>query len=204
VKLPPLKLPPKPVPATSTLSTGGETAREAGSPPSAVPSSLKPPMPPMPGAVHPVAGSAVPPVALAPLRPHSGLKPTGVASALPAKPPIPVMASPAPSAAPAALRPEPVAQPASAKPMPQATIKLQVAPKPAAAATRKSEGEAAVTPADHSIKKMETAGDKPAPKTAGIAIDEEPSKPEVPLLIAIAAAALALVAFAVQAWTFIS
>ena len=61
-----------------------------------------------------------------------------------------------------------------------------------------------MTPADHSIKKMETAGDKPAPKTAGIAIDEEPSKPEVPLLIAIAAAALALVAFAVQAWTFIS
>ena len=199
MKLPPLKLPPKPVPATSTLSTGGETAREAGSPPSAVPSSLKPPMPPMPGAVHPVAGSAVPPVALAPLRPHSGLKPTGVASALPAKPPISVMAAPAPSAVPAALKPEPVAQPASAKPMPQATIKLQVAPKPAAAATRKSEGEAVVTPADHSIKKME-----PAPKTAGIAIDEEPSKPEVPLLIAIAAAALALVAFAVQAWTFIS
>jgi len=127
-----------------------------------------------------------------------------VASALPAKPPIPVMAAPAPSAVHAALKPEAVAQPASAKPMPQATIKLQVAPKPAAAATRKSEGEAAVTTADHSIKKLETADDKPAPKTAGIAIDEEPSKPEVPLLIAIAAAALALVAFAIQTWTFIS
>ena len=200
MKLPPLKLPPKPVPATSTLSTGGEIAREAGSPPSAVPSSLKSPMPPMPGAVHPVAGSAVPPVAPAPLRPHSELKPTGVASALPAKPPIPVMAAPAPPAAPTALKPEPVAQPASAKPMPQATIKLQVAPKPAAAATRKSEGEAAVTTADYSIKKLETAGDK----VVGIAIDEEPSKPEVPLLIAIAAAVLALVAFAIQAWTFIS
>ena len=84
--------------------------------------------------------------------------------------------------------------------MPQATIKLQVAPKPAAAATRKSEGEAAVTTADYSIKKLETAGDK----VVGIAIDEEPSKPEVPLLIAIAAAVLALVAFAIQAWTFIS
>ncbi len=201
MKLPPLKLPPKPVPATSTLSTGGEIAREAGSPPSAVPSSLKSPMPPMPGAVHPVAGSALPPVATAPLRPPSALKPPGESSSVPPKPTIPVMAAPAPPAAPTALKPEPVAQPASAKPMPQATIKLQVAPAPAAAATRKPEGGHAGATTVSSTKKLETAGDK----EADIIIDEsEPSKPEVPLLIAIAAAALALVAFAIQAWTFIS
>ena len=98
--------------------------------------------------------------------------------------------------------------------MPQATIKLQVAPKPAAAATRKPE-EGAVSAPDSSLKKIEATDGKealealkPSSKPSTATFDEEvessAAESEVPFVIAIAAAVLALVAFAIQAWTFIS
>ena len=88
--------------------------------------------------------------------------------------------------------------------MPQATIKLQVAPKPAAAARKSEEG--AVKPADSSLKMTETASVSSISNAAVITPDAEGgyAAPEVPLPIAIAAAALALGAVAIQVWTFIS
>ena len=97
-----------------------------------------------------------------------------------------------------------VAQPISAKPMPQATIKLQVAPKPAAAARKSVEG--AVKTADSSLKKTESASVSSISNAAVITPDAEGdyAAPEVPLPIAIAAAVLALGAVAIQIWTFFS
>jgi hypothetical protein len=88
--------------------------------------------------------------------------------------------------------------------MPQATIKLQVAPKPAAAARKSEEGS--VKPADSSLKMPETASVRPTSNAAVITPGEEGeyALPEVPLPIALAAAALALGAVAIQIWTFIS
>jgi hypothetical protein len=88
--------------------------------------------------------------------------------------------------------------------MPQATIKLQVAPKPAAAARKSEEGT--VKPSASSLKNSETASVNPISNAAAIAPDEEGDNavPVVPLPMAIAAVALALTAFAIQVWTFLS
>jgi hypothetical protein len=88
--------------------------------------------------------------------------------------------------------------------MPQATIKLQVAPKPAAAVRKSEEGTA--TPTNPSATKLEPIGEKAVSKAAieNLANEAESSAPEVPLPIALAAAALALGAFAIQIWTFFS
>jgi len=88
--------------------------------------------------------------------------------------------------------------------MPQATIKLQVAPRPAAATRKPAEGD--VTTADSSSKKLETDGETVPSRAVdtNVDVEDEVPAPEVSLPIAIAAAVLALIAFAIQAWTFIS
>ena len=86
--------------------------------------------------------------------------------------------------------------------MPQATIKLQTAPtpvvpkKPIVSATAKSEEK------DEKESKDEVRKES---KAAALPLDgEESSAGGVPLPLLMAAAALALVAFGIQVWLFIS
>jgi hypothetical protein len=102
------------------------------------------------------------------------------------------------------LKPQPVAESAPAKPIPQATIKLQAAPAPAIA--RKPIAPVTEVPADG--KKDASA---PAPKKAEFKPlteegdgEDEVSSGAVPLPFLLAAAALALLAFAIQLWTYLS
>lgn len=88
--------------------------------------------------------------------------------------------------------------------MPQATIKLQAAPAPAAA--RKS---TPVTASPAPSAKGEEA--KPAKASREESLDDGHAEAEeasvdggLPVPLLIAAAALAVVAFAVQLWTFLS
>jgi hypothetical protein len=102
-----------------------------------------------------------------------------------------------------ALKPESIPQEPPVKPMPQATIKLQVAPAPASSlksappvTTTKEAGTAPQKPASLTPvieEKEEEAGDEDAAATSGI-----------PLPLLIAAAALALLAFGIQIWTYLS
>ena len=93
---------------------------------------------------------------------------------------------------------------APAKPIPQATIKLQSAPAPAAA--RKPVVAVSEVPIEG---KKETA--EPAPKRAESKPvseeddgEDEVSAGAVPLPFLLAAAALALIAFGIQLWTYLS
>jgi hypothetical protein len=89
--------------------------------------------------------------------------------------------------------------------MPQATIKLQVAPAPAA--SRKP-----VVPAAGPAEAVEGSPEKkpllkPVVSSTEASVKaetEESTAPEVPVVLLYAAAALALVAFGIQLWTFLS
>lgn len=87
--------------------------------------------------------------------------------------------------------------------MPQATIKLQVAPKPAASVTTRKPDTGQPSSSD---KNLVGVGDKASSKSTDVSIDNEVLvvAPEVPLLFVIAAAVMALIAFLIQIWTFIS
>lgn len=85
--------------------------------------------------------------------------------------------------------------------MPQATIKLQTAPVPAAAGRTVSPS---ALPVATSIEKI---GEKTAPVVAPSEpeTDEEDSAgSEIPMPFILAAAAITLVAFGIQLWTFLS
>jgi hypothetical protein len=108
---------------------------------------------------------------------------------------------------PQALKPEPIAQPAPAKPMPQATIKLQVAPAPAAAVRKPIVSETASVSSDAASPKgplKDTVTEAPASVVEAADHAENSASSDVPMPILIAAAALALVAFGIQLWTFLS
>lgn len=90
--------------------------------------------------------------------------------------------------------------------MPQATIKLQPAPAPAAA--RKpavpATGASAEGKKDSVAPAPKTVESKPAITGEVAKVEEDASAGSVPLPFLIAAAALALIAFGVQLWTFLS
>ena len=91
--------------------------------------------------------------------------------------------------------------------MPQATIKLQVAPAPAAAVRKPIVSETTSVSSDDASPKGPLK-DNAAESSVSVveAADHEGNSPaaEVPMPILIAAAALALIAFGIQLWTFLS
>jgi hypothetical protein len=106
-----------------------------------------------------------------------------------------------PSATP--IKPQAVAESAPAKPIPQATIKLQPAPAPAAA--RKPASAPAGVPVEGKKDSEAQAPKKVESKPASLSEAEEAvSTGSVPLPFLLAAAALALIAFGIQLWTFLS
>ena len=87
--------------------------------------------------------------------------------------------------------------------MPQATIKLQPAPAPAAA--RKPTVAATEASAEGKKDSEAQAPKKVESKTGEVGkVEEAVSVGSVPLPFLIAAAALALIAFGIQLWTFLS
>ena len=99
--------------------------------------------------------------------------------------------------------------------MPQATIKLQ--PAPAAAARKVGDSSpvaAASVPATATVAKTSEKPDSKAPQSAGnpaeasdedVDVEEEStSSSDLPLPLIIGVAALALVAFGIQLWTFLA
>lgn len=214
--VPPTPLKP-PMPPMPPIPGAGGAASGAPTPlaPLRPPTGVKPPgdaasvavKPPIPG----MAVSAPPLAPISPLKPSVPAAPAAPASLVPpsVKAVTPDATAPAePSApsgspVPAALKPQPVAQPALAKPMPQATIKLQVAPKPAAStATRKAD----TAQPDSTDKNLDGTDDKASSKSTEVSLGDEVQNtaPGVPLVFVIAAAAMAFVAFLIQIWTFIS
>ena len=97
------------------------------------------------------------------------------------------------------VKPEAVTPSSAAKPLPQATIKLQPAPAPAA--NRKNPQ----TKESSAPEKTDAPGTK-ATKVIKLADEQTDinAADGVPLPIALAAAVLALLAVAIQVWTFIS
>jgi hypothetical protein len=90
--------------------------------------------------------------------------------------------------------------------MPQATIKLQPAPAPASA--RKPASAPAGVPAegkkDSEAQPPKKVESKPANLGEAGKMEEAVSAGSVPLPFLLAAAALALIAFGIQLWTFLS
>ena len=93
---------------------------------------------------------------------------------------------------------------APAKPIPQATIKLQAAPAPAIA--RKPIAPATEVPAEGQRDAVAPAPKKAESKPVSEQDDgeDEGSAGAVPLPFLLAAAALALIAFGIQLWTYLS
>ena len=191
VKLPPLKLPPKPVPAASGSSPIPPSPLI---PPAA---GIKPPsaVPPPPGPLKPPAVPGIPATSSAPKPPGA---PSVPLSPTPKETTIPVVTPPQEGVVeahqPKALRPQSITPLVAAKPMPQATIKLQQAPAPAAA--RKPAFDAALK--DDKSENIATESE------SDVYNDNVDSNLELPMPILIAAAVLALVAFGIQIWTYIS
>ena len=91
--------------------------------------------------------------------------------------------------------------------MPQATIKLQVAPAPAAAVRKPVVSETASVSSDDESPKVplkDNAAKVPVSVVEAADHEGNSAAGEVPMPILIAAAALALIAFGIQLWTFLS
>ena len=193
VKLPPLKLPPKPIPSVGAPSAPplvpGSVPSGIAAPPT--PPGLRPlkPLTP-PGPSSELKLPAALPKTLPPAAP-SALKP--LTPAAPAV--LPVATTPSPTPAPAAHNHEPVAAPTpTARPVPQAA-KLQAAPAPIA--PRKP-----VIP--NPVSKLGDKGESKIDISSAEESHEETSGGDIPMSLLLGAVALALVAFGIQLWTFLS